>query len=124
MSNIMTPEKRVMNYFYRHVSELKDDMRNHFEKGEPLSFPSGIIVNEWPGKHTIVEYIVKARGIVPSSKYYGFFYSIDNVPVSFQNSGENLTRLSASEWEWRGEGDNRGYIRQIEPYWFYFEASL
>jgi len=54
----------------------------------------------------------------------GFFYSIDNVPVSFQNSGENLTRLSASEWEWRGEGDNRGYIRQIEPYWFYFEASL
>ena len=104
------------------IEEFKDNIESHFEEGIPLSFPSkGVIVNEWSGEHTIVEYVV--TGIV-SSQYAGFFYSKDNVPVSFQNSGEEMNEISDTEWEWHGEGDNHGYVRQIELYWFYFEASL
>lgn len=121
----VSPEKRVMNYYNKHITEFKDNIACHFEKREPLSFPArGVIVTEWVGAHTIVEYIVEGTGIAPSSRYYGFFYSRDNIPVSFQNSGEEMVSKSDIEWEWHGVGDNRGYVKQIEPYWFYFEASF
>ena len=114
--------KRVMRYYDKHIAELKDNIESHFAEGAPLSFPSkGVTVNEWSGEHTIVEYVV--TGVI-SSQYAGFFYSKDDVPVSFQNSGEEMNEISDTEWEWHGEGDNHGYVRQIEPYWFYFEASL
>ena len=31
--------------------------------------------------------------------------------------------LSEDEWKWKGSGDNRGYVKKIEPCWYYFEAS-
>lgn len=112
-----------MKYYDKYIEEIKFNMDLHFEKGEPLSFPTrSVTVNEWDGDHTIVEYTV--TGLSASSQYSGFFYSRDNVPVSFQNSGEELIEISDTEWEWHGEGDNHGYVRQIEPYWFYFDASF
>lgn len=117
-------ENTAMKYYDKHIAEFKDNIGCHYEKGDPLSFPSrGVTVNEWNGEHTVVEYIVTGTGSF-SSPYSGFFYSKDNVPVSFQNSGEDLIEISDTEWEWHGEGDNHGYVRQIEPYWFYFDASF
>ena len=116
-------EKRVLACYERHMDELKADMVSHFENGEPLSFSvPGVTVNEWPGEHTIVEYIVTGAGL--NAQYAGFFYSRDDVPASFQNAGETLSALCDGEWEWCGEGDNRGYVRRIEPNWFYFEANF
>lgn len=117
-----TPDKRVMRYYDKHIAELKDNIESHFADGTPLSFPSiGVTVNKWDGEHIIIEYVVKGVG---SSQYVGFFYSKDDVPVSFQNVGEEMNEISDTEWEWHGEGDNHGYVCKIEPYWFYFEASL
>ncbi|MBQ6059288.1 MAG: hypothetical protein IJL39_04455 [Clostridia bacterium] len=118
------PEKSVMQFYELYIDEMRSAVERHFEKGEPLVAPDGASVNEWPGEHTVVEYIVKTRGIVSSSQYYGVFYSCDNTPVSFQNAGVSLTKVSDTEWKWQGKGDNHGYVRQIEPYWFYYEAGF
>lgn len=118
-----TPERRAMGYFYRHSAELEADVA-HWQAGEPIRFDPRLTVNVWDGEHQIVEYIVDGRGLAPSGTYYGFFYSPDGVPVSFQNSGEELSRQGQDEWVWQGEGDNRGYVELMRPCWYYFEASL
>lgn len=118
-----TPERRAAGYFYRHMEELEENAAR-WQAGEPLSHDPRLTVNVWDGEHEIVEYIVVSRGLVPSGSYYGFFYSPDGVPVSFQNSGEKLLRRSQYEWVWQGEGDNHGYVELLRPNWYYFEASL
>lgn len=121
---LVSPRRRTMRWYDRHIAELKEDVRRHFEGGEPLTAPAGATVNRWPGEHAVVEYLVVGGGLVPSARYYGVFYSPDDVPVSFQNAGEGLTGLSSAQWEWRGAGDDRGLVRRIEPGWFYFEARF
>lgn len=118
-----SPKRRAELYFYRHQSELEASVAC-WQEGATLSHDPKLTANVWDGEHDIVEYIVVTRGIVPSSAYYGFFYSPDDVPVSFQNSGEELTRRGQYEWTWQGEGDDHGYIELIQPNWYYFEASL
>lgn len=118
-----SPEGRAKRYFRSHQEELTRAVA-HWQRGEGLSSDPGLTVNIWEGDHQIVEYIVVSRGIVPSGSYYGFFYSPDGVPVSFQNSGEALARQGQYEWTWQGEGDNRGYVELLRPGWYYFEASL
>ena len=62
-------------------------------------------------------------GIAPASKYYGFYYSPDDVPVAYQNVNDNLTHVSDDEWKWSDNGTDNGdrTIRIIEN-WFYYEA--
>ncbi|HBN83556.1 MAG TPA: hypothetical protein DDZ89_06885, partial [Clostridiales bacterium] len=74
-----------------------NDIENYFDQGEPLPSYSGITINEWNGEHPIVEYIVISKGIVTASSYYGFFYSKDDVPVSFQNSRYGVVKTSHTE---------------------------
>lgn len=116
-------ERRAAGYFYRHIEELEENVAR-WQAGEPFSYDPRLTVNVWDGEHDIVEYIVVSRGLVPSGTYYGFFYSPDDVPVSFQNSGEELSRQGRDEWVWQGEGDNQGYVELLRPGWYYFEASL
>lgn len=118
-----TPEKRTMRYFNSHRAALEEDISNTAETGRASS-KLNVTFNYWDGEHPIMEYIVVGSGIVPASRYYGFFYSFDNEPVSFQNSNESLTPLSDREWEWNGEGDNHGIVRRLDANWFYFEAAL
>ena len=120
---LSTPERRVKGYFRSHQEELTQAVAR-WQMGERLSFDPGLTVNIWDGDHQIVEYLVTGRGFGSSCSYYGFFYSPDGVPVSFQNSGEMLHRLGQYEWSWQGEGDNRGRVELLLPNWYYFEASL
>lgn len=117
------PERRATGYFYRHLEELEENAAR-WQAGEPLSYDPELTVNVWGGEHEIVEYIVVSRGSAPSGTYYGFFYSPDGVPMSFQNSGEALTRRDQDQWVWQGDGDNHGYVEFLRPCWYYFEASL
>lgn len=118
-----TPEKRTIRYFNTHRSALENEVLNGIKTGDAGS-ELNLTYHYWDGEHPIMEYIVVSSGIVPASKYYGFFYSFDDEPVSFQNSGEELTPVSEQEWEWRGEGDNHGTVRRLDTKWFYFEAAL
>ena len=123
ISRYNTPERKVIRYYNAHIDELKENIAE-YEAGDPLAFPPDINVQMFPGEYSIIQYTVMGRGIVPASVYYGFFYSEDNVPVPYQNSRDRLEYISDTEWKWKGAGDNHGYIRQIEPNWFYFEAAF
>ncbi len=118
-----TPEKRTIRYFNSHRATLENEVLNSLETGRAGS-ELNLTFNYWDGEHPIIEYIVVRSGIVPASKYYGFFYSFDNEPVSFQNANEALTPISEQAWEWNGEGDNHGTVRRLDTNWFYFEAAL
>ena len=117
------PENRTIRYFRNHRAALEADISNTAETGRASS-SLDIPFNYWDGEHPIVEYIVVGRGLGSASRYYGFFYSFDDEPVAFQNAGAPLTPVSAQEWTWRGEGDNRGSVRRLDANWFYFEAEL
>ena len=118
-----TPEQRTLRWFARNQAELTQDAFSACA-GAPLRSTGRVSANYWDGEHPIVEYIVVSRGIVPASSYCGVFYSPDDVPASFQNSGETLSPVSDIEWTWQGDGDNRGLVRALGDHWFYFEARL
>ena len=80
-------------------------------------------VDYWYGDHAMIEFFVTGRGIVPASSYYGFYYSVDGVPLAFQNAKMTLTP-SGDGWEWKEGGDNRGYTEHITGNWYYYEASF
>lgn len=76
------------------------------------------------GEHNMVQFLYSAVGIAPSSKYCGFYYSEDDVPLPFQNCGISLTQTSENEWTWTDGTDNGGVTRKIMDNWFYYEARF
>jgi len=77
-------------------------------------------VNTWEGEHTMVEFLITARG----DTYYGCYYSPDDVPLAFQNTDAKLTQCGHDSWKWSADGDNAGKTIKIMDHWYYFEASL
>ncbi len=74
-----------------------------------------------------VEFNCGATGIVPSSTYYGFFYSPHNDPSAILGAG-----YSADDFVPEGDsliwsepdGDNEFYVEQIEENFFYYEMKF
>ena len=119
-SGWFSPERQAARYVKAHQAELQEAMDLYFEQGQRLSCGSGILaVNDWPGQHPMVEYLLFTA--VPG--YHGFYYSPDDVPLAFQNFPVPLTE-TADGWRWQGEGDNHGRTCRLAPRWFYFEAHL
>lgn len=118
-----SPEKRTIRYFNKYREALEEELLNTAGTAR-VSEKLGIRFHYWDGVHPIAEYTVAGQGIVPASKYYGFFYSFDNEPVSFQNSNVPLVPVSKQEWKWSEEGGNHGIVRRLDENWFYFEAAL
>lgn len=114
-----TPERRVTRYVEAHQSELQAAMDAYFDQGQPLAYDGDIpAVNDWPGKHPMVEYLLFA-----GAGYYGFYYSPDDVPLAFQNAPVPLEETGGG-WQWQGEGDDHGSTRRLSPRWYTFEAHF
>ncbi len=120
---INSPEKEAMSYFETNRELLQESIRN-YEATKQVSNVEGTKAIYWNGEHSIIQYDMVSEGLLPSAKYYGFFYSFDDVPVAFQNAKDALTPISDNEWEWKGSSDNRGIVRKIESNWYYFEAAF
>ena len=103
MSN---PKRKTLNYFQSNKATLIRDI----EENEMPTCSLDLPFNDWQGEHPIMEYIVNRQGIVPFSKYHGFFYSYDGEPVAFQNAKIDLVSISETKWKWHGKGDNQGYV--------------
>ena len=120
LSLYLTPETRVERYVAAHRETLQADMDAYFLRGEPLRYDAPLeTVNPWPGEHPMVEYVLPA--LRPG--YYGFYYSLDDVPLAFQNVPVPLEETTDG-WTWRAEGDNHGLTRRLSPHWYYFEAHF
>ncbi|MGI6255677.1 MAG: hypothetical protein ACOYJZ_08595 [Acutalibacter sp.] len=74
-----------------------------------------------PGEE-FVEFSCDGWGLVPSSSYYGFYYSPQG-PRAFQGVEVELTPQDGG-YAWQAEGDNHGFTREIGNGFYYYEAHF
>lgn len=84
----------------------------------------GVYENQQTGETPIVQFYFSGFGIVPSSTYYGFYYSAADTPASYQNCGYELFSVTDGEWEWSDDTGNGGITKRICDCWFYYSASF
>jgi len=77
-------------------------------------------VNSWDGTHPMTEFVIMSYG----DTYYGCYYSPDDVPLAFQNTGLQVTQDGHNYWEWEADGDNHGSTSRITENWYFFKASF
>ena len=81
---------------------------------------SNEVFHMWDGEHTMIECVLFTRG----DTYYGCYYSVDDVPLAFQNTDAEIVQTEENAWAWEAEGDNSGMTERIGEGWYYFEASF
>ena len=91
---------------------------------EPENVPAMDINLYLKGEHRMIEFMLGGRGLVPSSTYYGCYYSPDDVPLAFQDMDVKLTQDGHDYWVWTEQGDNHGATAKIRDKWYYYEASF
>lgn len=123
---LSAPERAVVRTFKANEAAL-NQMVEAYLAGDTDALKINILgvrdVDYWHGEHEMIEFFVTGRGIVPASSYYGFYYSVDGVPLAFQNAKVTLGEKEDG-WEWTEAGDNRGYTEHITGNWYYYEASF
>lgn len=120
--------ERYVNSNYSELEKVAKDYMNNKKSKTPKHVASIYVYS--PKKsyvvsnNTIVEFNTDAKGLVPSSTYYSFYYSEKNVPACFQNEKCNLIEKGKNKWEWHDGGDNGGTTIKIRDHWFYMEAHF
>ncbi len=81
-------------------------------------------VYEWETGTPMTEFVLSGWGIGSDMRYYGCYYSPQDVPLPFQKADVELTQTGPQTWTWAAEGDNHGATQKIKDNWYYFEASF
>ncbi len=115
---------QINNFVNENSMELEEIAKNSLNNTlKDLKYKNVKIEGQYSGDHEIVQFLYNAVGIVPSSGYYGFYYSPDDKPATFQNVDFPLNAIGNDEWEWSEVGtDNRGKTIRIKECWYYYEA--
>lgn len=72
----------------------------------------------------LVEFDCWGWGLAPSSKYIGFYYSANDIPMAYCGAKYELIE-DGDGWSWQEpESDNHGYTEKIMDKWYYYEASF
>lgn len=120
-----TAEEQITSIVESHESELKElsiqQLNGDFSS---TSFDNikvdGVYTNE--DGESIVQFFYSGLGIAPAGKYYGFYYSPNDIPVAFQNTDYKLEKDNGI-WKWsEGNSDNGGFTKRISECWYYYEA--
>lgn len=82
----------------------------------------GLSISIWKGTPSMVEFYMGGSGLVPSSRYWGLYYSPEDVPALFERPSQRPSPAGTDTWTWRGEGDNGGRTIRLAPCWFFYEA--
>jgi len=76
------------------------------------------------GNELYIDLYCYGSGLVPSSTYYGFYYTSNDEPVGFQAAPVKL-EVDGDGWKWiESNGDNRYYTEKIADHWYYYEAGF
>nr|WP_320024126.1 hypothetical protein [uncultured Acetobacterium sp.] len=121
---ISNPERQIKKFVSENSKELVTIAESHLNSDTTIETYKGVKVEPvFSGKNEIVQFFYDGKGIAPASKYYGFYYSPDDVPAAYQNTNFNLAYVSDNEWKWSEDGtDNGGRTIRIIENWFYYEA--
>lgn len=117
------PEYRINNFINQNSEELVTIAEAYLNSDTTTKTYKGVEVEPvYRGTHDIIQFYYGGFGLAPSTTYYGFYYSPDDVPTPYQNVNCNLTALSDVEWEWSDGTDNGGRTKKVMKNWFYYEA--
>jgi len=120
---VSNPERQIKNFINENSKELVTIAESYLNSDTTVKTYKGVKVEQaFRGNNDIVQFYYGGKGIAPASKYYGFYYSPDDVPVAYQNANCNLTDVSDDEWKWSDGTDNGGRTIRIMENWFYYEA--
>lgn len=121
---ISNPERRIKNFINKNNKELAIIADSYLNYDTTIKTFKGVKVEGiFRGNNDIIQFYYGGVGIVPASKYYGFYYSPDDVPAAYQNIKCNLTTVFNDEWKWSEVStDNGGRTIRIMKNWFYYEA--
>lgn len=120
---IFNPERRIKSFVNQNSKELAAIAEAYLNSDTTTKIYKGIKVEQvFRGNHDIVQFYYGGFGIAPASKYYGFYYSPDDVPTAYQNVNCRLSVISEDEWGWFDSTDNGGRTIRIMKNWFYYEA--
>lgn len=77
-------------------------------------------------QYDMVEFYTSSSGLVPNSKYKGFYYSADNEHKVFSvaNSSAAPLHIDGDYATWTDGTDNHSNSIRIIDKWFWFEASF
>ncbi len=118
-------QKKITDFVVSNRTELESIALSCLNGDKTTDEYKGVKVDGvYSGEHRIVQFYYSGLGLAPSAKYYGFYYSGDNVPAAFQNAEVELVPASADEWTWEDGTDNCGLTKRITDGWFYYEASF
>lgn len=71
-----------------------------------------------------IEFLCGASGFVPSSSYYGFYYSADAVPKGFQGVSIPLS-ADGIGWRWEDPHSSKCYYTEpVNAYWYLYEMHF
>ena len=76
------------------------------------------------GEHKKVDFFVTGFGLAPSSTYYGFYYSQEDLALPYLEETAKISEVEEGVWSWKGNGDNKGVTKKIADCWYYYEASF
>lgn len=113
--------KRVAIYVEENERELYDIVQKALSKETVKLMDKINSVNVFVGTNTtVVEFSVNNL----TKQYIGFYYSVNNIPATYQNASIELVKIAENVWKWKGEGDNFGRTVKIKDNWFYYEATF
>ena len=99
-------EKRIQKFVLRNEEELTEFTKNYLAVT----------------KEDVVAFYMGGFGLAPSSVYYGFYYSPEDIPVGTGEGQLVKAEGDNAGWSWQGYGDNGGEIRKIKPHWYYYKC--
>ena len=124
------PERRIQRFVLKHqdnLTELAEEYLNgnSLEKQqikETVETDFHGIQLAGPFPENVVSFYVGGFGLVPSAKYYGFYYSPDDIPVSTGEGKLKPQQDKTDRWSFNGYGDNGGEIIKIKEHWYYYKC--
>ena len=125
-----SPERRIQSFVLKHqdnLTELAEEYLNgnSLEKQkikETVETDFYGVQLAGPFPETVVSFYVGGFGIAPSAKYYGFYYSPDDIPVSTGEGKLKQQQGKTDRWSFDGYGDNGGEIVKIKEHWYYYKC--
>lgn len=124
-------EKRIQKFVLRNEEELTEFTKNYlaveqrerrhmFEEWKEENGYSVQLTGLFP--EDVVAFYMGGFGLAPSSVYYGFYYSPEDIPVGTGEGQLVKAERDNAGWSWQGYGDNGGEIRKIKPHWYYYKC--
>lgn len=123
ISGLYMDKEDVFDYVVTHEEELREYISTASFETEKQAEYDGFDITTWDDDK-VVQFDVYSFGLVPSTSYSGFVYSMDDIPVGFQGIKDNFIIESDGTYSWTDGTDNTMTIEKIKPNWYWFEARF